>query len=179
MSRLLTVKDGLKDNAVQSVTTGPDGALWIAYFPPVGITRIDISGGRPLLRHFTAADGLPSDVVYSQFFDARGRHWLGTDSGVAVLEGGRWTRYDTSDGLVWNDCNAGAFLPEADGSFWLGTSGGLARFLPAAPPKTRAAGDADHLRAAQRSAGIGARSSIPRPIRWRFVSRCCRTSGGW
>ena len=134
--RLLTVADGLKDNSVQSVAIGPDGALWVAYFAPVGITRIEVHGGSPRLRHFTIADGLPSDVVYSQFFDAQGRHWLGTDSGVAVLEGAHWIRYDTSDGLVWNDCNAHAYLPEADGSFWLGTSGGLARFQPVVFPKT-------------------------------------------
>jgi len=134
--RLLTMADGLMDNAVQSVTIGPDGALWIAYFSPVGITRIEVHGGNPRLRHFTVHDGLPSDVVYSQFFDARGRHWLGTDSGVAVHDGDRWIQYDTSDGLVWNDCNAHAYLAEADGTFWAGTSGGLARFFPAAVPKT-------------------------------------------
>jgi signal transduction histidine kinase/DNA-binding response OmpR family regulator/streptogramin lyase len=134
--RLLTVADGLKDNSVQSVTIGPDGAVWIAYFPPVGITRIDINGAKLRLRHFTTAEGLPTDVVYSQFFDARGRHWLGGDSGVAVLEGDRWIKYDVSDGFVWNDCNAHAVLQEADGSFWVGTSNGLARFSPDAPPKT-------------------------------------------
>jgi len=132
--RILTVADGLKDNSVQSVTVGPDGALWISYFSPVGITRIEMNGGSPRLRHFTVADGLPSDAVYSQFFDAAGRHWLGTDSGVAVLEGRNWISYDTSDGLVWNDCNAHAFLAEADGAFWLGTSGGLARFEAVAEP---------------------------------------------
>jgi len=134
--RLLTVADGLKDNWIQSVIIGPDGALWIAYFAPVGITRIEIDGGDLRMRHFTAGDGLPSDVVYSQFFDASGRHWLGTDRGVAVLEGGHWTKYDTSDGFVWNDCNAHAYLAEADGALWVGTSAGLARFHPSALPKT-------------------------------------------
>ncbi|MGO9966639.1 MAG: response regulator [Bryobacteraceae bacterium] len=134
--RLLTVADGLKDNSVQSVAVGPDGALWIAYFSSVGITRIELNRGNVRLRHLTIDDGLPSNVVYFQFFDARGRHWIGTDSGVAVLEGDRWIRYDTSDGLVWNDCNAHAYLPEADGTFWVGTSAGLARFSPAALPKT-------------------------------------------
>jgi signal transduction histidine kinase/CheY-like chemotaxis protein/ligand-binding sensor domain-containing protein len=134
--RWLTVADGLKDNWVQSVVIGPDGALWISYFAPVGITRIEINGGNLRMRHFTTADGLPSDVVYSQFFDAGGRHWLGTDSGVAVLEGDRWIHYDTSDGLVWNDCNAHAYLPEADGTVWVGTSAGLSRFHTVAPPKT-------------------------------------------
>jgi signal transduction histidine kinase/CheY-like chemotaxis protein len=134
--RWLTVADGLKDDFVESVAIAPDGALWITYFSPVGITRVDLAGGKPRLRHFTKDDGLPSDVVYSQFFDARGRHWLSTDSGVAVEEGGRWIPYDTSDGLVWNDCNTFAYLPEADGAVWVGTSGGLARFYPVPPPKT-------------------------------------------
>jgi signal transduction histidine kinase/DNA-binding NarL/FixJ family response regulator/streptogramin lyase len=128
--RLLTVADGLKDNFIQSLTVGPDGALWIAYFSPSGITRIDVDGGNVRLRHFTADDGLPGNVVYSQFFDAQGRHWLGTDNGVAVLDGARWMHYDTSDGLVWNDCNAHAYLAEADGTVWLGTSAGLARYHP-------------------------------------------------
>ena len=136
MRRLLTVTDGLKDNSVQSVTIGPDGALWIAYFSSVGITRVDIDGAGPRLRHYTVADGLPSDVVYSQFFDARGRHWLASDSGVAVLDGDRWVPYDTSDGFIWNDCNAHAYLAEADGTFWVGTSAGLARYTPAALPNT-------------------------------------------
>jgi len=140
-SRLLTLVDGLKDTFVESVTLGPDGELWLAYATPCGITRIDFTGDRYRMRHFTTDDGLPSNVVYSQFFDVRGRHWLGTDNGVAVLEGGRWTTYDTSDGLVWNDTNAHAFLAEPDGVIWIGTSNGLSRFWPVArreavPPDT-------------------------------------------
>ena len=135
MRRLLTVADGLKDNFVQSLTIGPDGALWIAYFSPSGITRVEVNGQSIRLRHYTADDGLPGNVVYSQFFDAQGRHWLGTDSGVAVLDGERWRHYDTSDGLVWNDCNAHAYLAEADGTVWVGTSAGLTRYSPSVRPK--------------------------------------------
>jgi signal transduction histidine kinase/CheY-like chemotaxis protein len=132
----LTVADGLKDNFVNSVTIAPDGALWITYFVATGTTRIELNRGPPRLQHLTKGDGLPSDVVYSQFFDARGRHWLGTDRGVAIREGDRWLHYDTSDGFVWNDCNTFASLPEADGTVWVGTSGGLARFHESALPKT-------------------------------------------
>jgi signal transduction histidine kinase/CheY-like chemotaxis protein/streptogramin lyase len=135
MRRLLTKANGLKDSTVQSVVIGPDGALWIDYFSSAGITRVDLTGGKVQLQHFAVEDGLPSNVVYSQFFDARHRHWLATDSGVAVFEGNRWMHYDTSDGLIWDDCNAHAYLTEADGSVWIGTSAGLARFHPALPPK--------------------------------------------
>ena len=128
--RLLTVADGLKDNFVLSLTVAPDGALWLGYFSASGITRVEVKENQVELRHFTTDNGLPGNVIYSQFFDASGRHWVGTDNGVAVLEGNRWIRYDTSDGLVWNDCNSHAFLAEADGTVWFGTSGGLARFHP-------------------------------------------------
>ena len=131
--RLLTVADGLKDNWIQSITVGPKGELWVSYFSASGITRIDLTGVEFQMRHFTTRDGLPGDVVYSQFFDTRGNHWLGMDNGVAILEGDRWINYDASDGLVWNDTNAHAFLAEPDGMVWIGTSDGLSRFSPAAP----------------------------------------------
>ena len=136
--RLLTEADGLKDSFVQSLTIGPDGALWIAYLSPSGITRIDVHGGKIHLQHFTTDNGLPTNVVYSQFFDAQGRHWLGTDNGVEVQEGARWIHYDTSGGLIWNDCNAHAYLAEADGTVWVGTSAGLARYRPIERPKSAA-----------------------------------------
>ena len=135
MRRLLTEADGLKDNWVQSVVISPDGALWIDYFSSTGITQVDFPGGKARLQHFTVDDGLPSNVVYSQFLDARHRHWLATDSGVAVYEGGHWTHYDTSDGLIWDDCNAHAYLAEADGTVWVGTSAGLSRFHPVVQPE--------------------------------------------
>jgi signal transduction histidine kinase/FixJ family two-component response regulator len=137
MHRLLTAKDGLKDTAVQSVTVSPSGELWIAYFAPVGLSRLTWKGDQFELKHLTTADGLTSNLIYSQFFDARGRHWVGTDEGAGVLAAGRWIRFDTSNGMVSNDCNAYAYLAEPDGAVWVGTSGGLSRFFPAprnAPP---------------------------------------------
>jgi signal transduction histidine kinase/ligand-binding sensor domain-containing protein/CheY-like chemotaxis protein len=135
VGRLFTVADGLKDNAIQSVAVGPEGEIWIAYYAPLGLSRLDLNGGhwntgKVRLRHFSVSEGLPSNVVYSQFFDARGRHWIGTDNGAAIFDGRRWIRYDTLDGLVWNDCNAGAYLAEPDGAVWIGTSAGMSRYFP-------------------------------------------------
>lgn len=133
--RLLSKANGLKDNWVQSVVPGPEGELWIDYFSAAGITRIDVMGGKIHLRHYSVEDGLPSNVVYSQFFDSAHRHWLATDSGLAVYEKGRWSQYSRADGLIWDDCNAHSYLADADGSIWVGTSGGLSHYHPVDAPE--------------------------------------------
>ena len=56
--------------------------------------------------------------------------WAGTEHGVDVWNGKRWTHFDAEDGLVWNDCDLDAFAAEADGTVWIGTSGGLSRMTP-------------------------------------------------
>ena len=133
---LLTMADGLKDNRVQCVTANAGGTAWIGYYSPTGITRVEAGNGGVRLRHYTKTDGLPSDTVYSLFTDARGRLWAGTDSGAAVEEAGRFVSHDASDGLVWNDCDARAHLAEADGSVWIGTSGGLSRYQAVPRPRS-------------------------------------------
>ncbi len=133
--RLLTSADGLKNDAVMSVVMGPEGELWTAYFNPLGLTRVDIKGSRISTRTVGVRDGLPSDMIFSTFFDAAGRQWAGSDKGISVWQGGRWNTYGMSDGFIWNDCNAHSYLTEPDGSFWVGTSSGIARYTPAPIPQ--------------------------------------------
>src|ERR1019366_9981077 len=71
-------------------------------------------------------------IVYFLEFDASGRLWVGTERGVDLWDGSHWSHYDSSDGLVWDDCNLNGFAAEADGTVWIGTSGGLSRFRPRA-----------------------------------------------
>ena len=47
-----------------------------------------------------------------------------------MWNGSRWSHYDTSDGLAWNDCDLNGFAEEPDGTIWIGTSGGLSQFKP-------------------------------------------------
>ena len=53
-----------------------------------------------------------------------------------MWDGQHWTQYDQSDGLIWNDCDLGAFAAEPDGTVWMGTSGGLGRFQPSRIERT-------------------------------------------
>ncbi len=131
-----TGKDGLKDHWISAMAIDSQDSLWVSYHSARGVSRLffDESGPEPRLarvEHHAKPGGL-SDLAYFLGMDARARLWVGTDRGVAILDRGRWLSHDQSTGLVWNDCDAESFLAEPDGAVWIGTSGGLTRFLPGA-----------------------------------------------
>jgi diguanylate cyclase (GGDEF)-like protein len=124
-----TRADGLSNQEVISLGSGADGRIWIGYRHGGGIDRIHLTADglaieKAVQRHGT--DG----IVYFLEFDALGRLWAGTERGVDMWDGTGWSHYDSSNGLVWDDCNLNAFAAEADGTVWIGTSGGLSRFRP-------------------------------------------------
>jgi signal transduction histidine kinase/DNA-binding response OmpR family regulator/ligand-binding sensor domain-containing protein len=133
-----TTADGLKSNAVSHIAETPDGAVWIGYREPIGLSRMSVAGARPHVDHFSRADGLGSDFILSLGTDSHGVLWVGTDAGVDVRRGGGWKHYDRDDGLVWDDCSAAAFLAEKDGTIWVGTLKGVSRYRPSDehPPST-------------------------------------------
>jgi signal transduction histidine kinase/ligand-binding sensor domain-containing protein/ActR/RegA family two-component response regulator len=134
-----TTADGLKSNGVSHLTEAPDGAIWIGYREPLGLSRMTFPGGKPHLNHYSRATGMASDYVLFLGVDAGGTLWVGTDDGIDLYKGSAWTqRYGRDDGLVWNDAAAGAFLAEDDGTVWVGTLKGLSRYRPSGRrvPKT-------------------------------------------
>jgi signal transduction histidine kinase/ligand-binding sensor domain-containing protein len=136
-----TTADGLKSNAVSHIVETPDGAVWIGYREPIGLSRMSFPGGHPHVDHFTRAEGLGSDFILSLATDSHGYLWVGTDGGIDVRKGAAWKHYDRDDGLVWDDCSAAALLAEKDGTMWIGTLKGVSRYRPAdqnrslAPPR--------------------------------------------
>ena len=125
-----TTADGLKSNGVTNFTETPDGAIWIGYREPLGLSRLTFPGGKPHLEHYNRSTGLASDYVLFLGVDAGGTLWAGTDDGIDLYKGSTWTHYGRDDGLVWDDSAAGAFLAEADGTVWVGTLKGLSRYRP-------------------------------------------------
>jgi diguanylate cyclase (GGDEF)-like protein len=125
----LTRADGLSNTEVLSLGAGPNGVMWVGYRFGGGIDRV-----RPQDAGVAIEKGIQrigSDgLVYFLDFDQQGRLWAGTAHGVDVWDGARWSHYDSRDGLIWDDCNLNAFAKENDGTVWIGTSGGLARFKP-------------------------------------------------
>jgi len=127
--KTLTRSDGLSNTEVLSLGAGPNGVMWVGYRFGGGIDRV-----HPLASGVSIEKGVQrpgtDGLVYFLEFDASGRLWAGTERGVDVWDGARWSHYDTNDGLAWDDCNLNAFAEEADGTVWIGTGGGLSRFKP-------------------------------------------------
>jgi len=139
----LGVKDGLIDNAIVSLAADKSGAVWAGYRLNGVITKVEINGGKPKLTHYRPAAGSPINITYFLGFDATDRLWAGTNLGVRVFDAdGREEQFDHRDGLIWDDCDLHGFAAEPDGHVWIGTSGGLSRFMHRAgasktdPPRT-------------------------------------------
>ncbi len=129
MWRRFGVSDGLRAPSVSWIDQAPDGALWLAYAEPVGISRILASGDKLSVTHYGRGD-LHSLKVYFVRSDAQGRVWAGTDAGVDYWSEGRWRHLGRSDGLLSDDTDSDAFFADADGSVWIGTSSGISHFRP-------------------------------------------------
>ena len=131
--RLFTIKDGLLAGPAILGGAGDDD-VWVSYNEVAGVTHLQIdSSGAPTVRQF------PLDVSVMGK-DSRGQVWCGGIDGLVVIAPDGSTRsINHSDGLIWDDTSPMGFLEEQDGSILIGTSRGLARYVPrdsAVDPKT-------------------------------------------
>ena len=127
--RNITAGGGLSNKEVLSLGAGKNGVVWVGYRFGGGIDRVRPRAGGVAIEKGVQRPGTDG-LVYFLDFDAAGRLWAGTEKGVDVWDGSRWSHYDMSDGLAWNDCNLNAFAAEPDGTVWIGTGAGLSRFKP-------------------------------------------------
>jgi diguanylate cyclase (GGDEF)-like protein len=122
--------DGLSNQEVLALGAGPGGALWIGYSYGGGIDRVYHSGTGIRVEKGVQRNGT-TGIVYYLDFDSAGHLWAGSDHGVDMWNGTRWSHYDMNDGLAWDDCDLNAFAQEPNnGPIWFGTSGGLSRYTP-------------------------------------------------
>lgn len=127
--KTFTQADGLSNREVLSLGAGPNGVIWVGYRFGGGIDRVHPQGAGVTIEKGVQRSG-SDGLTYFLEFDSKGHLWVGTEHGVDIWDGTRWSHYDVNDGLVWDDCNLNAFGEEADGTFWIGTSAGLSRFKP-------------------------------------------------
>lgn len=57
---------------------------------------------QPVLRHYSADDGLPSSETYCVIQDNKGYMWFGTDRGIVKFDGYTFRTFSTADGLPDN-----------------------------------------------------------------------------
>ncbi|WP_118974358.1 sensor histidine kinase [Taibaiella koreensis] len=74
------------------------------------------------LRHFTASDGLSSNLIYSITRERNGYLWLSTDKGVSRYNGQSYKNFTTADGLPDNEIFN--IREDYEGRLWLATFNG-------------------------------------------------------
>jgi len=75
------------------------------------------------MKQFTINNGLPSNTVYSLFFDSKGFLWAGTDKGIARYNGDKFTVLTTDDGLPDNEVFC--FNEDHEGRIWISSFKGI------------------------------------------------------
>ena len=78
------------------------------------------------MRHYTVADGLPSNKVYQVLQDPDGILWFATESGLSRFDGVEWTNFSAKDGLHGQDVLN--MLLDSRGRLWLANSKGVVEY---------------------------------------------------
>lgn len=107
------------DDAVLALGRVPGGEILVGVRGG-GLVRLD-PATLAVTGRMTTKDGLPDSTV-SAILVSRGRWVLGTDDGIAVVEGGRVRAYGVSNGLSASIVTS--IGEDRDGNVWLGTPGG-------------------------------------------------------
>jgi diguanylate cyclase (GGDEF)-like protein len=125
--KMFTTEDGLQGQTITSVVALSDREVWIAYNDVVSVThaQMDSAGAMHMEHHHWDWSILGHD--------SKNRIWFNGTDGIAILfPDGHLERKNHADGLVWDDVSPWTGMrEEADGSFVIATSRGLARYQPA------------------------------------------------
>jgi ligand-binding sensor domain-containing protein len=62
-----------------------------------------VAAQKPLMRHYTIQDGLPSNTIYDIFQDSKGFIWIGTDLGISRFDGHHFENFTSGNGLPDNE----------------------------------------------------------------------------
>ncbi len=122
----------LSDDAIITLHLDRTGALWVGTQSGLNRTASDAAS----FTHFTSANGLPSDVVYSILEDDGGDLWVSTNRGLARLSLAAPERgfraFTFTDGVGNVEFNTNAAFRAADGMLYFGGDRGVTVFHPSA-----------------------------------------------
>ena len=110
-------------NYIVSMVVNHDGTVWCGTWGG-GLAHFDGKSWR----NYTMSDGLPGNLIFMLHRDPSGKLWIGTNNGVALLEGEmieakKLKVLTTKDGLFSN--TVFSMATGEDGSKWLGSFGGV------------------------------------------------------
>ena len=108
--------DPLSGTAVEAIAVAPDGKLWIG--TDNGLDLFDPATGRAIPIH-----GLPDKWVPDLAYDRKGRLWVGTHGGAAVLRSfdGATARFDVVAAKIGRPLPpAEELIEDRDGKMWIG-----------------------------------------------------------
>lgn len=107
--------------SVEDMMVDTEGNVWIATYDN-GL----FMWNEHETRHFSKANGLPTNYMYSVLEDNVGNIWVGTNGGgVSKFEGEMFTHITSNDGLLSDVVMS--ILEDSKGNFWFATEEGLTR----------------------------------------------------
>ncbi|MDH6309500.1 signal transduction histidine kinase/ligand-binding sensor domain-containing protein/DNA-binding response OmpR family regulator [Dysgonomonas sp. PFB1-18] len=129
IQRYATFQEFLNQNAsayIISMLFNDDGTVWLGT-EGGGLNLYDMHTRKA--RTFTTQEGLPSDDVYSLQKDSRGRLWVSTGKGLALIENFQVSNLNYL-GDIDKEYNKSSFVRLADGKFAYGSTNGVVCITP-------------------------------------------------
>ena len=114
----------IRDQQIRTLATTPNGDLWLG--TQEGLHRL--RGGT--LVSYTAAEGLPHDIVTAILPARGGGLWIGTQGGLARLDDGTFEVFSADSNGLPHD-NVRALVEDGEGQLWIATPKGLGRLRDA------------------------------------------------
>ena len=114
-------KDITLSKQISSIVEEPSGVIWFGSESD-GLLKYTPAKETGKLGEFTqlgAGDGLASNSIYSLLLGDNGRLYIGTDHGLSVLEGSKFTSFSSNTQLA--TLKIKSMLDDQQGHLWLGT----------------------------------------------------------
>ncbi len=129
----ISASNGFTAKVMRSLYETPSGELWIGTYDG-GLWRFDLRASHDTLRlkHFTTADGLPSNSVFGIVPDTYGNLWLATSNGICCfnMQTYQARTYNSLDGLSPSTFGLATYFHDASGVMYFPTTHGLLCFRP-------------------------------------------------
>ncbi len=122
-------KNSVSSNLISDLIIDSKGFVWAATWGG-GLNRYEHEFDG--FEKYTIGDGLATDVIYSIIEDTHEDLWLSTNRGISkfVRKENQFKNYNSTDGVLPGEFNAGSKLLSSEGRIYFGGANGVCSFLP-------------------------------------------------